>query len=265
MRLVEKKCPNCKAALKFNDGDTVVKCEYCGSTYHIEKDEKKALNVNVDSAQFDRAFKLVGDVAKPMIGAFAVSQIIGVVVFVIIFAFAIFIGSNAIKQMNSNDGVFSSNTNTTTEVNELTKISQIDEDSLNIYYDESIKKLNSIKTSSSCERQGDWTRVGLYLLSPKKVGFVDLYDVYKATYKYEGTTVVLYAAVEYSDLELSDEGVVVDNFSGYLRAPMYSFNSAYTYAYGYDSLEQLYNKLIRSEINNYNVSATEGMYLGNAN
>ena len=41
MKLVEKKCPNCGAGLKFDENDTNVTCEYCNKMYYLQKDEKK--------------------------------------------------------------------------------------------------------------------------------------------------------------------------------------------------------------------------------
>ena len=38
MRLVEKKCPNCGASIKFNNEDKEVECTYCHAHFDIEKD-----------------------------------------------------------------------------------------------------------------------------------------------------------------------------------------------------------------------------------
>lgn len=38
MKLIEKKCPNCGAELKFDKDSTEVKCNYCDTSYIIQKD-----------------------------------------------------------------------------------------------------------------------------------------------------------------------------------------------------------------------------------
>lgn len=263
MRLVEKKCPNCKAGLKFNDGDTTVKCEYCGSTYHIEKDEKKAVNLDINSAQFDKAFKLVGDVAKPMIGAFAVTQIIGVVMAIFVFVFIAFVGFNIFSQVSENidsQGVFGASNNK----DGITDVSQIDDVSLDIFEDESIATLKAWSGSTRIyQKQGDWTRVGIYLLIPKSTGFVELHDVYKITYVGNGNTIDVYAGVSYKGLELSEDGEVVGNYIGFPENSKYVLEEGVSeYTYGYASLEDYYNKVIRSEKGSFNIKASEGMYLG---
>lgn len=38
MKLVEKKCPNCGANLKFDKDDMEVTCKYCDTSFEIEKE-----------------------------------------------------------------------------------------------------------------------------------------------------------------------------------------------------------------------------------
>ena len=38
MKLIEKKCPNCGANLKFDKDDTEVTCKYCETSYEIQRD-----------------------------------------------------------------------------------------------------------------------------------------------------------------------------------------------------------------------------------
>lgn len=38
MKLIEKKCPNCGADLKFNKDDDTVTCNYCKTSYEIQRD-----------------------------------------------------------------------------------------------------------------------------------------------------------------------------------------------------------------------------------
>ena len=93
MKFVEKKCPNCGAGLKFDDGATSVACEYCNQTFYIQKDEKKY--AKVDDAHLADAYKFVDEVGKPIVKAFAAAQIgmmiVPVIIFVIAFVAAVFL------------------------------------------------------------------------------------------------------------------------------------------------------------------------------
>ncbi len=38
MKLVEKKCPNCGASIKFKKEDSEVECKYCHTTFTVERE-----------------------------------------------------------------------------------------------------------------------------------------------------------------------------------------------------------------------------------
>ena len=54
MKLIEKKCPNCGAELKFDKDDTEVKCNYCETNYEIQRDPSldELLKNAVDASNF---------------------------------------------------------------------------------------------------------------------------------------------------------------------------------------------------------------------
>ena len=63
-----------------------------------------------------------------------------------------------------------------------------------------------------------------------------------------------------------DDIVVVDDivnndYFAWPEIPEYEFEgTSFNTAYGYESLEKLYNKLVRSQRADYNIEASEGLY-----
>ena len=253
MRLVEKKCPNCKASLKFNDGDTVITCEYCGSTYHIEKDEKKS--AKVDEEHFADAFRFVNEVGMPIMKNFTKMQTISMIVpFIIFFVIAGFIGFAAYNQMGGNEKY-------------VTELSQIDDVSMETFHDTTLESLQHYDGSSvlgDYEIIQKWESVGVYLLVSKDKKENLMYDVCKQTYKNKktGEETELFAAVKYDDLTLTSNNVVENDYFAWPEVPSYAFEgSSFNGAYGYESVEKLYNKLIRSQSGEYKIEASKGLYI----
>ena len=77
MKLVEKKCPNCGASLKFNKEDSSVTCNYCNTVFDITKDPTEELK-----EEFVLRAKTVRKMSKTI-------MIFSMVVFVIILLIAI--------------------------------------------------------------------------------------------------------------------------------------------------------------------------------
>ncbi len=278
MKLVEKKCPNCGAGLSFNETDSSVKCEYCKASFHVEKDKKKSQVL--DSRHIDQAFNLVSDVAnaaKPVVKTVAIVYvivgIISVVITLVVFITAFGFISDSIKEQKNRSDTFNEiqkdfeadfDNIIDSQKPKLTELNQIDAKSLDIYKTESLKKLNSRSTSTGVKRVGNWERVGMYLLVPKEYGSVVLHDVYKATFQLKKKDYVLYAGIYYSGLELSDDGIVLDDYNGVSVIPMFRFTDTMTeFAHGYESVEEYYNKEIRGETGKYIIKASEGMYKEN--
>ena len=101
MKLVEKKCPNCGANINFGINDKEVKCNYCHTSFTIEKDltnidevmemGKENLDKVLNSASFSLNVKEVKKVSKAI-------MIISGIIFVIAICFFVFIFINIIKQ-----------------------------------------------------------------------------------------------------------------------------------------------------------------------
>ena len=288
MKFVEKKCPNCGAGLKFNDGATSVACEYCNQTYYIEKDEKKY--AKADQAHLADAYNFVDEFGKPIFNAVlkthAVMSIVPFIIFFVAFAgIGITIFSLARNQMNDMDNKPGSSFVDNSQNKEdkwkeeqekafqearkkiVTKLEQIDATSLQTFHDTS--KIELKNYDGSCV-YGDykitknWESVGVYLLVGKETNKNILYDVMSHTYKNKktGKTTTLYVAVKYDDLKLTDAGIVNNDFDGWTEAPSYTFSgTSFNTAYGYESVEKLYNQLVRSQSGIYTIEASQGIYI----
>ena len=268
MRLVEKKCPNCGAGLKFNDNDTNVVCEYCNKTYYIQKDEKKS--AKVDDAHYADAFKFVNEVGKPIFKAFAfmhfVVPVIAFVIITIVMLISIF-SFNRVGFDNRNDILdeFEEHTETFFDKSSdyVTKLSQIDQTSLETFNDTSLSRLGTYwDNSDNYKQEKNWEPCGVYLLVSKDRDDNILYDVFKKTFTGNGKTIEIFAAVEYTDLKLSEDNIVNNNYMGFVKAPMlYLDGNEDDMFHGYENNAKLYNQLIRSQSGEYSIQASEGLYM----
>lgn len=261
MKLVEKKCPNCGAGLKFDENDTNVTCEYCNKMYYLQKDEKKI--ERLDTAHLADAYKFVNEFGRPM---FARSQSTIMIVGIVMFVMVAIIGFISFKTIDNNKITHFNGFDDENKTKYVTKISQIDDVTLETYNDTSLQRIQSLDgtcTMGDYEVTKKWTYIGVYLLVSKDNDGNILYDVYEQTYKNTKTGVVttLYGAVKYEDLTLSEDGIVQDDYFAWPEVPSYEFaGTSFNGAYGYGSIEKLYNKLVRSQRADYNIEASEGLY-----
>ena len=285
------KCPNCGAGLSFNDNDTSVRCEYCNKTYYIQRDEKKF--ARVDKAHLGDAYKFVDEYGKPIVKTVAGIQIVMMIVPFFIFLVA-FIGivttiyhfvNDQSNDININRGSGSSlveeNKN---EIEKdwqeeadkafqearkkiVIKLEQIDATSLETFHDTAktdLKNYDGSCVHGDYKITKDWESVGVYLLVGKETNENILYDVMAHTYKNKktGKSTTLYAAVKFDDLKLTDDGIVNNDFMGWNEVPRYDFpGTTFVSAYGYESVEKLYNQLVRSQSGTYTIEASDGLYV----
>lgn len=278
MKLVEKNCPSCGAGLKFNENDTSVTCEYCNKTYYLQKDEKKS--VSLDNAHIGDAYKFVNEFGKPVLSGFKYVFMFPIIMFILVIGIFGFMSANMFKDNHNNikdryeNMVNDNKTQDTNKDNQkenktkyVSKIAEIDKVSMDTFHDSSKIKLKNY--TGSCVH-GDytltenWTSVGVYLLVSKEDGENILYDVLKHTYKNKktGKKTTLYAAVKYDDLVLTEDGIVNNDYSGWSEAPSYEFpGTTFNSANGYESVEKLYNQLIRGQSGTYTIEGSEGLYI----
>lgn len=264
MKLIEKKCPNCGAKLSFNENDKNVHCEYCNANYEVKKDDTK-----IDNSEEDYDLVKIKKFASTIFTWFAFSSVVPFIIFLFIFGMVVFMIIMGIGNfIDSNKNFLRTNPIVEQKKDKyVTEISQIDEKTLEIIQKESLKKLNNQREFISSDiKSSDWTYVGMYLLVNKDDSvFFDrnaLYDVYKKSYNGGSVNMEVYATIRYEDLKLMDDGKVSTSYNGYTYAPMLFVSGGhYYYVNGYDSNEDLFNKVIRNKISDYNISSTNGLYV----
>ena len=87
MKLIEKKCPNCGANLKFDKDDTEVTCKYCNASYEIQRDPNinDLMNNVFDQNDFILHRKMVKNLSKGIIIFTCIVFVIIIVMFFIAF------------------------------------------------------------------------------------------------------------------------------------------------------------------------------------
>lgn len=253
MKLFEKSCPNCGAELKFNLNDKEVTCNYCRKSYVIEKDNDAPKELSSEDFQFNEIAGAVQtfSIAHFMIIFFA---------FVLIIGGAIFMFNTVDSQMrNTNNSSTNNIGDTKVNNNYVTKYSDIDEETKNEFISSSKSALEDAisfyKDKFMYPIKTNWTYVGsYYLVSNTDVthSYNYLYNVYKITYVINKENVDYYGAVRYNDIKLSSDNKIVANMNGKVEAPMHNGNVG-EYTFGYESNKDLYNKLIRNNIEDYTV------------
>jgi len=263
MKLVQKKCPSCGASLSIDSQATEVTCEYCKQKLFIEREEN---NKDFDSTDFCLHVSKYYD-NKSKMSSKNIAIIVSVLIAVLfIGGLIISVSGDIVKKIEK------SNSNSTSNIPEktyVTDISQIDDKSLELFHKETEKKLNSEKTYlPQGSTETEWEYVGMYLLSSKGSnrneyeGINKLYDVYKKSYTVENKKIEGYAFLEYMNLELSSDNIVLNSFSGKVNAPFtYIDNKPGYYLKGYESDEEIYNKVLRKQQDKYIISGTTGLYL----
>lgn len=272
MKLFEKSCPNCGAELKFNLNDKEVTCNYCRKSYVIEKDNDAPKELSSEDFQFN---EIAGAVKTFSIIHFIITFFI--IVFIIGVTIFIFINANSQMKNNNNDSKITNNSSSTDDVDDMndlldvikgdtksnnnyvTKYSDIDEETKNEFIGSSKSALEDAisfyKDNFMYPVKTSWTYVGsYYLVSNKDVtyNYNYLYNVYKITYVINKKNVDYYGAVRYNDIKLSSDTKIVANMNGKVEAPMHNGNVG-EYTFGYESNKDLYNKLIRNNIEDYTV------------
>ncbi len=262
MKLVQKKCPSCGANLSFDENAKEVTCEYCKQKLIIEREE----NSSFDDVEFRfRVAKYYEDKSKNNSKKFSCIWII----FLVIGAIILFFVTNCediMKDLKKELGDNTSSNITTKKDTYVTEFSQIDKKSLELFHEETLKKIESERVNvPSDTKEGNWEYVGMYLLNSKEETVVDynfLYDVYKKQYLINGTTLETYAGVRYTDLKLSDDGIVLTTFRGNgVNSMRFLPNTTSYFVIGYENTEEFYNKVLRGKLGDYTIKSTEGMYV----
>lgn len=249
MILIEKKCPNCGASLKFNDDDKSCKCEYCKREFSIEKDKNSSIGINENYTLVDPSFgkvlSLTGGIASLIFTIICIS----IFFFILIVTYNL---TNNTKNYSINSLISDDNGPLITNANKLTNqdIKNIDfnsklmipsmgsgENSLNHSY--SIYGQKNKKCVIVASKNDSNKIISIYE--------VNYYDFFHKEDKYTVYIPVIYENVK-SDVMLSLKNP---------RIPIheYYFNEEKTsYVYGYHSFEEAYNDVVKPLSNDYEIS-----------
>jgi len=263
MRLIEKKCPNCGASLEFNDSDKSCKCQYCHRAFEIERD----LNVADLADQFNlselkgtagTAAKVIGGV---VVGHYVIAALIG------LFALGMFgvIGYNAYKHMSTVKNKTADNPiqdileeleDSNTLLSDVSELSNRDFETIDfdarMEISHSAKGVNDSRHSYSLD--GSATREKIYIAYKEDSNY--LVVVMKGTYKdvfHQESQYTIYMPVVYQNIEKNNLSFTLANPK--LDAPEYYFgNDKTSYYYGYGSLEEAYNAVVKPLEDEYKIS-----------
>lgn len=252
MKLITQKCPNCGASLSFEEEDKKVTCEYCKQKILIER-EKENKNY-YDSEDFKLRIEKAQARDKKVL-------IIVIVIVIMVFALIIFTATRIFKSFDKTikEDIPSFTESLKPKDKYVKSISEINEESLSLLKEESLKALNEWTTYF--EKTSDWHYVGLYLLTKKSGSGNKLYMVYKKSYKIDKKDVEKYGTVYYNNIQLLENDKIYYSMEGFVEAPMQGFGDNHVTVFGYDSNRDLYNEEIRLNIKDYTVTSTDGMYM----
>ncbi len=257
MRLVEKKCPNCGGALKFNFEDKETTCEFCGRSFEIERDQ----NISQDNDEIFNAenYALTEEqkkVAKTVAGTFTVVPIIFGVIFLFAFGTVAYVGFKGFSEnsSNSNNRIINNKSEEQKEKGLVIDFKELSEQQIKDIHENSLTILNREldRLESFLQKHTKWTYLGMYLLHDSKSN--QLYDIY--TIKFNGKD--FFAGVSYSGIKVLD-GKLVMNMSGSMIGEQ-NFNSGTANTYGYQSAKELYNKWVRARVEKYTISTSGNVY-----
>lgn len=248
MRLVEKKCPNCGAALEFDENAKSCKCNYCKRSFEIERD----LN-DVEK------FNLIYDkIQQPMNKAMTIPIIIvGAFIFIVA---AIIIFSSISTHNSTSDKDF-----------EIPDVNDILEDQNKLISDVSeLTNANIDIIKSKCHSVIHQSVVGRNdtTYSYKITGDPRVEKMIVAANDDSNVLIVIYSVIYHNFFNQTDQKtvyvpVVFENVSssvfsltsGNNPAPEYYLNddhSSYIYAYG--SYDEAYNNVVNPYKDGYKIT-----------
>ena len=257
MRLVEKKCPNCGANLEFGEKDKSCKCNYCHRAYEIERDE--SLNTSDIAEQFN-----LNEFKGPL-KAFGIMHII-ITIFILLVSIGMFVGIayGFFKTQKKTSSRFDDNYISNNDSNKKTYIFDINELTNDDYEDidnDAASTINRIgeganDTNHSYSMDGDLKREKVYVAGKNDDSGNIIISIYKAYYKdffHQENRYTVYIPIIYENIKLK-------GFSKFknpqLNAPEYYFNSDKTsYTYGYDSIDQAENAVVKPLEKDYKVTS----------
>ena len=249
MRLVEKKCPNCGANLEFDEDDKSCRCTYCKRSFEIERDLNDIDKFNLIYEKIHKPFKMV------MIVPF----IFAGVVFLMIFL-SIFFSMRRVHTNNSNNKPSHEIIDIEDKEEEklLTDVSELSNSDFDMIDNHATVEINHSgegvnDASHSYSIDGKITREKLYIAYKKGSNFV--IPIYKATYRdffHQEDRSTVYVPIVFENIE---KDIVFSIGNPKLSAPVYYLSSDQSsFTYGYASLEEAYNEVIKPYEEEYTIT-----------
>lgn len=246
MKLVEKKCPNCGAGLEFSDTDKSCKCNYCHRAFEIEREQDSSNEIDYEN-QF-----ILNEVSK----GFKFIPIFFIIVFIVAFAIIGFVIYNIYKSSLNDefktDFVVSNNNNNEDKVlysdaNQLTNsdLESIDNDRHTVIKSTAEGVNNAYH---SYIEDGDPKRQKVYVAYKTDSNYI--IAIYQNTFKdffHQENRYTFYIPIVYENIYKEKFGDKFENPQ--LKAPEYYFNDDHSsFSYGYGSLDDAYNNVVKSLI-----------------
>lgn len=249
MKIIEKKCPNCGADLEFKIDDKEAKCKYCNSEFIIENNNVNSNKINAS----DITLKYVKTFTKIH---FAVTIIASIIIFVIF----IIVGVNIFNfHKNGFDSFFGDDTDNTPAIFNKSKEIKISTDDVTSEMREelleaSLEEIESWKGYQTSYEKSNSEEFGFYYL--KNSVSIEIVYVLKTTYSDGTDSKDIYTAIQFFGNSLDTL-----SYNPYISTELCHLNDT-EYAYGFESLEALYNKVVKSKKNlNYKIVATDNLYI----
>ena len=244
MKLIEKKCPNCGANLEFDDDAKSCKCQYCKQSFFIEKDLNDVDKFNLIYDKINKPFKLI----------FLVPFVAFITILVIII-----IGFNRTTKIDNN---FNKDSDKELIENQKEKlISSVDDlsnsdfDTIDSHATSEINHSGEGVNNSyhSYSISGNIKREKLYVVYKDEQNYI--IPVYKATYRdffHQENQYTVYIPIVFENIKTN---IIFSIGNPKLSAPEFYFNDEHTsYTYGYSSIDDVYNNLIKQYENEYKIT-----------
>jgi len=271
MRLVEKKCPNCGGALKFNFEDKETTCEFCGRSFEIERDQSIS---NDNDEIFNADNYALTEEQKKVLGAFAGFTFVPIAIFAIAVIAMVTIGIvSSRRSFNKQSEEVEVEEKVTPQEEEKQKTPEeilkeqgyvlsfedLKDNHLKDIHDNTLSILNKYVKGHSTwfYSHGSFSYVGMYLLTTTSGN--TLYDVYKMNFKIKGKTVPYFTAVKYNDAKVKDGKLIMDMDGDMLPFSM-TMESSGNATLGYESAKDFYNKVIRGSLESAKLQSVGGVY-----
>lgn len=232
MKIIEKKCPNCGAGLKFDIKDKETKCKYCNSEFVIKDNNTDSKNINLDDIKLN----------KKIIKVFSTIHIIITLIILCTIIVTLFLFNNI------NSTSFSS-TKIHISINEVNE--KIQKKLSNASINE-IKNWDIIHTKYKL--QGEYEDFGYYYLK-NKLGVKVIY-ILKYTYSNESDSKTIYTAFKFTGKSLDSL-----SYKPYIDTNRIELDD-FDFVYGYETVEELFDSVVRSDKSlGYKIVASKDLYI----